>query len=164
MANKIYEIEGGAVPIRGDEIDTDRIIPARFLKEITFDNMGKYLFYDERFDEQGRVKDHPLNNPEYFNARIMIVGRNFGCGSSREHAPQAIQKAGINALIGESFADIFSGNCNTMGVPLLTLEQEHISELMGYVEENPGSRIRADIRHSQVLYIYSRDIILLKIG
>ncbi len=117
----ITTVSGRAVPILGDDIDTDRIVPARFLKEITFANMGNYLFYDLRFDETETPKAHPLNDPHYLGARIMIVGRNFGCGSSREHAPQAIKRFGIQAVIGESFAEIFAGNCKAIGLPVVSV-------------------------------------------
>ena len=105
---KIESVVGRGVPVLGDDIDTDRIIPARFLKEVTFENMGKYAFIDERFDEDGVKKYHPFNEPQFEGANILIVGKNFGCGSSREHAPQAIKRFGIEAIIGESFSEIFA--------------------------------------------------------
>ena len=103
----VTSVSGTAVPILGNDVDTDRIVPARFLKEVTFDNMGEYLFYDARYSNGHLNSDHPLNQPQFSNASIMLVENNFGCGSSREHAPQAIKRAGFNMIIGESFAEIF---------------------------------------------------------
>lgn len=135
---KRVHITGTAVPIPGDDIDTDRIIPARFLKEITFERMGEFLFYDVRFDASDNIiEDYPLNQPEYQNPTFLIVGQNFGCGSSREHAPQAIMRFGIQAVIGESFAEIFAGNCKAIGVPVVTATAEDISILSDYVAKNP---------------------------
>jgi len=109
---KIREITGAAVPVRGDDIDTDRIIPARFLKSITFEGLEQHLFEDDRLQSPG----HPLSNPVYASARIMLVNANFGCGSSREHAPQAILRSGIRAVVGQSFSEIFSGNAVAIGL------------------------------------------------
>ena len=131
---KITQITGTATPIRGNDIDTDQIVPARFLKEITFDNMGKYLFYDARFDNQDQTKDHPLNNLNYLDSTIMIVEQNFGCGSSREHAPQAIKKAGFKLIIGHSFSEIFMGNCKALGVPAVQLPINDIHKIMDIIE------------------------------
>ena len=116
---EIKHIAGASVPIQGNDIDTDRIIPARFLKEITFEHMGNYLFHDERMAPDGSQTDHPLNLPKFKGATIMIVGNNFGCGSSREHAAQAVLRYGIKAIIGESYSEIFSGNCKNIGIPTL---------------------------------------------
>ncbi len=118
---EIKHIAGTAVPIQGNDIDTDRIIPARFLKEITFEHMGNYLFHDERVAPSGKLTSHPLNLPQFKGASIMIVGNNFGCGSSREHAAQAVLRYGIKAIIGESYSEIFSGNCKNIGIPTLTV-------------------------------------------
>ncbi len=138
-------ISGRAIPVRGDDIDTDRIIPARYLKCITFDELGQYVFYDERFDEKGRPKEHPFNDERFKGAEILLVNRNFGCGSSREHAPQSIMRAGIKAIVGESFAEIFFGNCIQLGIPAVRLDHESIEELMAIVEKNPGTRVTVDI-------------------
>src|SRR5574341_990813 len=113
---KIIKISGTAVPLHGNDIDTDRIIPARYLKEVTFARMGEYPFFDERFDGAGRKKDHTLNDPEYRGASLLFVNKNFGCGSSREHAPQALHRFGIKAIVGESFASIFAGNWDSTGM------------------------------------------------
>ena len=114
--NSITKVKGKAVYVAGDDVDTDRIIPARFMKCITFDGLGEYLFHDVRFDENGSKKEHNLNNQRFSEATILISGNNFGCGSSREHAPQSIQKAGFNAVIAGSFAEIFFGNATNLGV------------------------------------------------
>ena len=134
---KITKVTGTAVPIKGNDIDTDRIIPARYLKEVTFARMGDYPFFDERFDASGKKKDHPLNDPEYKGASLLFVNKNFGCGSSREHAPQALYRFGIQAIVGESFAAIFAGNCTIMGVPTVTVSAKEMEQLMKSVEENP---------------------------
>ena len=146
-------ISGKAVPIRGNDIDTDRIIPARFLKEITFNNMGNYLFYDERFNEDGTQKDHPINNPKYSEANIMVVGNNFGCGSSREHAPQSIMRYGITAIIGESFSEIFKGNCKAIGVPVVTASKDIIDQLQTQIESEPNTQFRINIETKTIQYI-----------
>src|SRR5205823_12826545 len=134
---KITQVSGTAVPIRGNDIDTDRIIPARYLKEATFARMGEYPFFDERFDASKKKKDHPFNDPEYKGASILFVNKNFGCGSSREHAPQALYRFGIQAIVGESFAAIFAGNCTMMGLPAVIVGGKDIEQLMKRVEDDP---------------------------
>jgi 3-isopropylmalate/(R)-2-methylmalate dehydratase small subunit len=126
---KITRVSGTAVAIRGNDIDTDRIIPARYLKEVTFARMGEYPFFDERFDASGERKEHPFNDPKYKGASILFVNKNFGCGSSREHAPQALYRFGIKAIVGESFASIFAGNCVMIGMPIVTVSQSEIEAL-----------------------------------
>ena len=143
---KITNVEGRAVPIRGNDIDTDRIIPARYLKEVTFARMGEYPFFDERFDALGNLKPHPLNDPKYKGASLLFVNKNFGCGSSREHAPQALYRWGINAIVGESFAAIFAGNCTIMGVPTVTVSPVDIEKLMRAVENDPRITFSLDIQ------------------
>lgn len=149
---KIMRIEGTAVPLRGNDIDTDRIIPARYLKEVTFARMGEYPFFDERFDASGRMKDHPFNDPEYKGAAILFVNKNFGCGSSREHAPQALHRFGIKAIVGESFAAIFAGNCTMIGVPAVTVGSDDIEQLMKSVEENPRNHYILDLASKTLTY------------
>jgi len=149
---KIVKIEGSAVPMRGNDIDTDRIIPARYLKEVSFARMGEYPFYDERFDAAGRKKDHPFNDPEYKGAAILFVNKNFGCGSSREHAPQALHRFGIKAIVGESFAAIFAGNCTMMGVPTVTVGASQIEQLMKSVEESPRTQYTVDLESKTISY------------
>ena len=142
---KRVRIGGTAVPVRGDEIDTDRIVPARFLKEITFEKMGESLFFDSRFGPSREPLDHPLNDARYKGASIMFVGKNFGCGSSREHAPQAIVRYGIRAIVGESFAEIFAGNCKALGVPTVTASSADLSRLFEAAEKNPGTAYTLDL-------------------
>lgn len=143
---KITNVKGTAVTIRGNDIDTDRIIPARYLKEVSFARMGDYPFFDERFDASGNLKPHPLNDPKYRGASLLFVNKNFGCGSSREHAPQALYRYGINAIIGESFAAIFAGNCTMMGVPTVSVIPGDIAKLMQAVEEDPKTIFNLDIK------------------
>lgn len=149
---KIVKISGTAMPIRGNDIDTDRIIPARYLKEVTFARMGEYPFFDERFDSSGKKKDHPFNDPEYRGASILFVNKNFGCGSSREHAPQAIYRFGIKAIVGESFAAIFAGNCTMMGLPAVVVGAKEIDQLMKSVEENPRTQYHVDLATKTLSY------------
>ena len=149
---KIVKISGTAVPMRGNDIDTDRIIPARYLKEVTFARMGDYPFFDERYDAAGKKKGHPFNDPEYRGAALLFVNKNFGCGSSREHAPQALNRFGIKAIVGESFAAIFAGNCTIMGVPTVTVGEKEIQQLMKSVEENPKTEYTVDLDSKTLTY------------
>ena len=149
---KIVKITGTAVPMRGNDIDTDRIIPARYLKEVTFARMGEYPFFDERYSADGKKKDHPFNDPEYSGASVLFVNKNFGCGSSREHAPQALNRFGIKAIVGESFAAIFAGNCTMMGVPTVTVGEKDIQQLMKSVEENPKTEYAIDLESKTLVY------------
>jgi 3-isopropylmalate/(R)-2-methylmalate dehydratase small subunit len=149
---KIVRISGTAVSLRGNDIDTDRIIPARYLKEVTFARMGDYPFFDERYDGSGRKKDHPLNDPEYHGAALLFVNKNFGCGSSREHAPQALHRFGIKAIVGESFASIFAGNCTMMGVPTVAVGEKAIQQLMKSVEEDPKTEYTVDLDSKTLTY------------
>jgi 3-isopropylmalate/(R)-2-methylmalate dehydratase small subunit len=149
---KIIQVSGTAVPIRGNDIDTDRIIPARYLKEPTFARMGEYPFFDERFDSAGKKKDHPFNDPEYKGASILFVNKNFGCGSSREHAPQALYRFGIKAVVGESFAAIFAGNCTMMGLPAVVVGAKEIEQLMKSVEDNPRIEYMVDLETKSISY------------
>ena len=129
---KISHISGKCISLIGNDIDTDRIIPARFLKCINFNSLGKYVFEDDRKTLNGR---HPLDLEENKNASILIVNSNFGCGSSREHAPQALMRWGIKAIIGESFAEIFYGNCIAIGIPCFTLPKKSIQDIQKYNDE-----------------------------
>jgi 3-isopropylmalate/(R)-2-methylmalate dehydratase small subunit len=149
---KIVKVAGRAVPVRGNDIDTDRIIPARYLKEITFSRMGEYPFFDERFDASGRPKPHPFNDPKYRGASILLVNKNFGCGSSREHAPQALYRFGIHAIVGESFAAIFAGNCVMMGVPTVTVGSGEIEELMKLAEGSPQTVFSLDLEAKRLFF------------
>ncbi len=136
---RIRTIDGRALAIRGDDIDTDRIIPARFLKEITFENMGKYVFHDVRFDESGGRKPHPFNEAANEGACLLFVNANFGCGSSREHAPQALYRWGIRAIVGVSFGEIFAGNSEMLGMPTATASAETIAALQDAAETAPAT-------------------------
>lgn len=149
--NEIKKVVGSAVAIRGDDIDTDRIIPARFLKELTFERMGNYAFYDERYDE-GEMTDHPFNDERYKAASVLVVNSNFGCGSSREHAPQALKRWGIRAIVGESFAEIFAGNCTMLGIPTMMLPKEQVEKIMDAAEEDQGMELLLDIESSKIRY------------
>ena len=150
--NSITQVSGKGVPIIGDDIDTDRIVPARFLKEVTFENMAQYLFRDVRFDVTHTPKSHPLNEQCFIDASIMVVNRNFGCGSSREHAPQAIKRAGFKAIIGESFSEIFRSNCMSLGLPTVTLEPNGITKIQSMIRETPNATLVIDLKNQQLLY------------
>ncbi len=146
----IREVRGRAVPLPGDDIDTDRIIPARYLKCVTFDDLAEGLFYDERFDESGGSKGHALDDPRYAGARVLISGSNFGCGSSREHAPQSIARAGFTAVVAESFAEIFFGNATTLGLVCVTVSPEARRELIDAVRADPLLELVVDVEAGEV--------------
>jgi 3-isopropylmalate/(R)-2-methylmalate dehydratase small subunit len=147
----ISKIGGTGVYIQGNDIDTDRIIPARFLKCVTFDELGPALFYDVRFDEQGNSKNHVLDQPQHKGASVLISDTNFGCGSSREHAPQALQKFGFEAVIAESFAEIFHGNCTTLGIPCVVMQAQERQKLSALIESDPDADIIVDIEQLKVI-------------
>ena len=142
---KITEVTGRGIHVPGDDIDTDRIIPARFMKCVTFDGLGEYLFHDVRFDEDGNPKIHSLNDPAYQNASIIISGSNFGCGSSREHAPQSIYRAGFRAVIAGNFAEIFFGNSINLGMPCLSMNEPERKKLTDLVVGNPEAELKIDL-------------------
>jgi len=148
MTDEIPSVEhvaGTGVPIRGNDIDTDQIIPARFMKVVTFDGLGQFAFFDQRFDDEDEPLEHPMNEVRFQNASVMVVNDNFGCGSSREHAPQALMRWGIDALIGESFAEIFAGNCLALGIPTVTADHETITQLQSWVDDHPDEAIEIDV-------------------
>jgi 3-isopropylmalate/(R)-2-methylmalate dehydratase small subunit len=145
--SQVKAISGRGIPLKGDDIDTDRIIPARFLKCVTFDGLGEHVFEDDRSQSDG---DHPFDQPQYQGAEILVVNRNFGCGSSREHAPQAIARWGIKGLIGESFAEIFFGNCVAMGIPCVTAEPTNIRQLQEAIAAYPEATVTLDLEAMQV--------------
>jgi 3-isopropylmalate/(R)-2-methylmalate dehydratase small subunit len=147
---KISQLAGTGVYVPGDDVDTDRIIPARFMKCVTFDGLGEYAFYDERFEEDGRPKAHPIDHPKYAGATILLAGRNFGCGSSREHAPQALYRHGFRAVLAESFAEIFFGNAITLGMPCLVMDGRDIRALAVLIDEAPQAEINIDIPAGEV--------------
>jgi 3-isopropylmalate/(R)-2-methylmalate dehydratase small subunit len=142
---QIKSVFGNGVFVTGNDIDTDRIIPARFMKCVTFEGLGKYTFYDVRFDELGNSKNHQLDKLEHQGASILISGSNFGCGSSREHAPQALFHFAIRAIIAESFAEIFFGNCTTLGIPCVTVTHEIARQIGEITEQNPKAAIEIDL-------------------
>jgi len=155
MTDEIPEVDsvtGTGVPVRGNDIDTDQIIPARFMKVVTFDGLGEFAFFDLRFDEDDNQKDHPFNEPQFQDASVLAVNANFGCGSSREHAPQALMRWGIDAIVGESFAEIFAGNCLALGIPTVTADHETIVELQEWIDENPDGEIHVDVEEETVTY------------
>ncbi len=143
----IESVAGRACVLRGDDIDTDRVIPARFLKVVTFDEVGAHAFEDDRAAAKG---DHPLDDEKYAGASILVVGRNFGCGSSREHAPQALMRFGFNGFIGGSFAEIFAGNCTAMGLVCASLDEVDLENLMGSVELDPEQEVAIDVEARSV--------------
>jgi len=143
--DKITRVAGRAVNVPGNDIDTDRIIPARFMKCVTFDGLGEFLFYDVRRNADGSEKPHPLNEPRFTGASILLSGMNFGCGSSREHAPQALQKHGIRAVIAEGFAEIFLGNSTTLGMPCVTASREDIARIAAAVDKEPKAEVVIDL-------------------
>ncbi|WP_281193585.1 3-isopropylmalate dehydratase small subunit [Halorubrum sp. F4] len=151
-AEKVTEVTGTGIPVRGNDIDTDQIIPARFMKVVTFDGLGQFSFFDQRFDDEDNEKDHPFNEEKYRGANVLVVNANFGCGSSREHAPQALMRWGIDAVVGESFAEIFAGNCLALGIPTITADQASIEGLQDYVEANPAAEIDIDVAAETVTY------------
>ncbi|MBO6555651.1 MAG: 3-isopropylmalate dehydratase small subunit [Pseudomonadales bacterium] len=148
----IAKVAGRGVYVPGNDIDTDRIIPARFLKCVTFDELGPSLFFDERFDGDGNSKGHPLDEDKYAGAEILISDDNFGCGSSREHAPQAIQKFGLKAVIAGSFAEIFHGNCTTLGIPCVVMDEQSRSKLAEQVQSNPNEALILDLEGEQIIF------------
>ena len=149
---QIKDVSGTGIHLPGDDIDTDRIIPARYLKCVTFDDLAGTHFYDVRFDPDGKPTGHPLDEPRFAGASIMLSGSNFGCGSSREHAPQAIYRSGFRAIIAESFAEIFFGNSTTLGMPCVSASREDIESLGAAIEEDPGTGIRIDLEGMTVSY------------
>ena len=149
---EIDSVAGTAVPVRGNDIDTDQVIPARFMKVVTFDGLGEFAFFDLRFDDEDNEKDHPFNEPDFQEASVLAVNANFGCGSSREHAPQALMRWGIDAIVGESFAEIFAGNCLALGIPTVTADHEAISDLQAWIDENPDGEIDVDVERETVTY------------
>jgi 3-isopropylmalate/(R)-2-methylmalate dehydratase small subunit len=139
---RVREIRGTALPVRGDDIDTDRIIPARFLKSVSFEGLEHHLFEDDRQQlEAAQAEQHAAANPAYATATVMLVNANFGCGSSREHAPQAIRRRGIRAVVGQSFSEIFFGNSVALGMPCPTTSAESVRALMDIAERDPGAEI-----------------------
>jgi 3-isopropylmalate/(R)-2-methylmalate dehydratase small subunit len=151
-ADIVTEVTGTGVPVRGNDIDTDQIIPARFLKVVTFDGLGQFAFFDVRFDDEDNPKEHPFNEDRFQGASVLAVNANFGCGSSREHAPQALMRWGIDAIVGESFAEIFAGNCLALGIPTVTASQEDVEALQDFIDQNPDADVEVDVVEEEVRY------------
>ena len=149
---KITSVSGRAVTVPGNDIDTDRIIPARFMKCVTFDGLGEFLFYDVRKNADGTDRVHPLNDSRFKGATILISGANFGCGSSREHAPQAIQKYGFKAVIAENFAEIFFGNSVTLGIPCACAKREDIAKISAAVAKDPQTEVVIDVAKQEIRF------------
>lgn len=142
---KIRQVAGRALPLPGDNIDTDRIIPARFLRAITFEGLQDHLFEDDRKQLEAEGKGHPIADSTYAGASILLVNANFGCGSSREHAPQAIRRSGIRAVVGQSFSEIFFGNSVALGMPCVTADAAAVKTLMAIVEQDPSTELTVDL-------------------
>ena len=140
------QIAGRGIPVTGNDIDTDRIIPARFLKAVTFEGMGEHAFEDARKQNP----EHPFNSPAYQGASVLVVGQNFGCGSSREHAPQALMRWGIRAIVGGSFGEIFFGNCVMLGIPCLVASQADLEWLQKAIERAPQIPVAVDVEKQEV--------------
>ncbi len=149
---KITQVSGRGVYVPGNDIDTDRIIPARFMKCVTFDGLGEFLFYDVRKNADGTDKAHPLNEPRFKGATILLSGSNFGCGSSREHAPQAIQKYGFRAVIAESYAEIFFGNSTGLGIPCASASREDIAKIAAAIEKDPQTNVVIDVAKQEIRF------------
>ena len=141
MTGPIVEITGRGLPLRGDDVDTDRIMPARFLRSVSFEGLEAHLFEDDRATDPR----HPFGDPRYAGAAVLVVNRNFGCGSSREHAPQGLARAGIRAIVGESFSEIFGGNAAMLGLPCFTSGRDSIASLQALVERAPDTPITARV-------------------
>ena len=148
----IHQVSGRGVPVRGNDIDTDRIIPGRYLKCVTFEGLGEHVFEDERIDADGRPTDHPFNDRRFQGAAILVSNRNFGCGSSREHAPQALFRWGIRGVVAESFAEIFFGNAVALGLPCVTAAPDDVERLMAAVAQDPAQDISVDLAALRVTF------------
>jgi 3-isopropylmalate/(R)-2-methylmalate dehydratase small subunit len=146
--SKRRQITGRGIPVTGNDIDTDRIIPARFLKAVTFETMGEHAFEDARKQNP----EHPFNSPAYKGASVLVVGQNFGCGSSREHAPQALMRWGIRAIVGGSFGEIFFGNCVMLGIPCLRASQEDLEWLQREIGRAPQTPMTVDVEKQEVRF------------
>jgi 3-isopropylmalate/(R)-2-methylmalate dehydratase small subunit len=147
---KISQVCGAALPLRGDNIDTDRIIPARFLRSVSFEGLERHLFEDDVQQTAGAGGAHPFADPQFQKATVLVVNRNFGCGSSREHAPQAIGRRGFCAVVGESFSEIFFGNSVALGMPCVTASGEHVAELLAAAERDPAAEFCVDLETQTV--------------
>jgi 3-isopropylmalate/(R)-2-methylmalate dehydratase small subunit len=147
----IKKVTGRAVPVDGDDIDTDRIIPARYMRCVTFDGLGEFLFRDIRQNPEGKSTNHPIDQAQFRGATILVSGINFGCGSSREHAPQAIVRAGFRAVIAGNFAEIFFGNSTTLGLPCVTAKKEDLEALTQLIKKEPSTEVQIDLEKLNVI-------------
>ena len=147
---KITQVTGRGVYVPGDDIDTDRIIPARFMKCVTFDGLGEFAFADAKVAEKAAGRVHALDDARFNGATVLISGSNFGCGSSREHAPQALYRYGFRAIIAESFAEIFFGNSTTLGIPCVKMSKQDIEDLATLIEKTPTAQITLDLTENKV--------------
>ena len=151
MAGKtVTTLTGSGIPLRGNDIDTDRIIPARFLKCVTFDGIGEHAFKDDIKGLVAKGETHPFADDRFAHAAILVANQNFGCGSSREHAPQSLKRWGIRAIIAESYSEIFYGNCVSLAIPCFTADHETCAKLQDAIESNPGAEFTVDIAQSAV--------------
>ena len=144
----IQQVIGSGVPLLLDDIDTDRIIPARYLRCVTFDGLGEHAFEDDRKQDA----NHPFDDARFENGSVLVSGRNFGCGSSREHAPQSLTRWGIKAVVAESFAEIFFGNCTSLGIPAVCVSRPELEQLTAAIQSDPTLEITVDPEAKQVRY------------
>lgn len=146
----ITSISGRGIPVRGNDIDTDRIIPARFLRCVTFDGLGAHAFEDDRLQLKAQGKLHSFDDARFAGAKVLVANANFGCGSSREHAPQAIAKWGVQAIVAVSYSEIFHGNCVAMGLPAVRVTQADSEAIQGAIEADPKVEVSVDLNAMQV--------------
>jgi len=146
MVSEVKTVAGRGIPLAGNDIDTDRIIPARFLRCVTFDGLGEHAFEDDRQQDP----EHPFNKPQYRQGTVLVSGRNFGCGSSREHAPQALMRWGIKAVVAESFAEIFFGNCGALGIPCVRATRPNLEALSQAITNDPTLEVTVDLEAREV--------------
>jgi 3-isopropylmalate/(R)-2-methylmalate dehydratase small subunit len=148
--SKIQNVSGRAVPVRGADIDTDRIIPARFLRCVTFEGLGAHAFEDDRLQEKREGKVHPFDQERFQGAKVLLANQNFGCGSSREHAPQALYRWGVRAIVAVSYSEIFYGNSVAIGMPCVHVSLEDSQALQALVEADPSLEVTVDLEANQV--------------
>lgn len=149
---KVTAVQGSGVPVVGNDIDTDRIIPARFLKCVTFDGIGEHAFADDIAALKDKGEIHPFVNPKFAEGKVLVSNKNFGCGSSREHAPQSLMRWGIGSIIAESYSEIFHGNCVSLGVPCFTATNEQTTEIQAFIEANPTAELSVDVAAATISF------------